>query len=205
MHLPMPDIFSLLNDYLHFFPLVALLGLCLGALNLPVSEDLIIITGALLSYEKPSNLVYNLVAIYIGVISTDYFVYWVGTRVRRGASKSGFLTRFVPEKALEKMHYYMDKYGIFTFIVCRFIPFGVRNTLFFTSGFFRLRLKVFALYEFIAAMISINTLFFLVYNFGDEVKRPLKIAGIIIFVVFVSIIITLIIRFIVTWQKKAGN
>ena len=198
----MPDIFALLSNYVEFFPLVALLGLLLAGLNLPVSEDLIIITGAILSHEKDSSLILNLLAIYLGAISTDYFVYWVGTRVRSGTSKIGLFTRVIPEKALERMHHYLDKYGIFTFIVCRFIPFGVRNTLCFSAGFFKLRFKFFAIYEAIAAMISVNTLFFLTYYFGDAAKKPIKIAGIILFVAFVSAIISLIIRFIVLWRKK---
>jgi len=198
----MPDIFALLSEYIEFFPIVALLGLTLAGFNLPVSEDLIIITGALLSHEEPSLLVYNLIAIYIGVIGTDFFVYWVGTRVRKGTAKNSFFTRVVPEKARTKMHYYLDKYGIFTFIVGRFIPFGVRNTLFFTAGFFNLRFRLFVVYDLVAAMISINTLFFLTYYFGEAAKRPLRIAGVILFVALVSGIVSLIAHFIVSWRRN---
>ena len=198
----MPDIFALLSEYVQFYPLVALVGLLLAGINLPISEDLIIITGALLSHEEPDIMIYNLLAIYIGAISTDYFVYWVGRRVRGGASKMSFFSKMVPEKALNKMHYFLDKYGIFTFIVCRFIPFGVRNTLFFSSGFFKLRFKYFVIYEGVAAMLSINTLFFLSYYFGEAAKRPLKIAGIILFIVLVSGIISLIIRFFILWRRN---
>ena len=202
----MPDIFALLSEHVQFFPLVALGSLLLAGLSLPVSEDLIIITGALLSHEEPKILVYNLIAIYLGAIITDYFVYWLGRRVRSGAAKTNLFVQIVPEKALNKMHYFLDKYGIFTFIVCRFIPFGVRNTLCFTAGFSRLRLKIFAIYEFVAAMISVNTLFFLTYRFGEGIKKPLKIAGIILFVFLVSALISIIIRLIVLWRrKKAGE
>ena len=197
----MLNIFAMLREYIEFFPFVAFFGLLLAGINLPVSEDLIIITGALLSHGKPSLLIYNLLAIYIGAILTDHFVYWVGTRVRSGAAKSSFFTRLVPEKALEKMHYYLDKYGIFTFIVCRFIPFGARNTLFFTAGFSGLRFRYFVLYDVVAAMISINTLFFLTYYFGDAARKPIKIAGVILFVALLSCIVSLIIRFIVMWRR----
>jgi membrane protein DedA with SNARE-associated domain len=198
----MPDIFTILSDYIDFFPMVALISLLFAGLNLPISEDLIIITGALLSNEKPSILIFNLLGIYIGAIASDFFVYWVGTKVRTGSSKILFFSRLVPEKALDKMHRYLDKYGIFTFIVCRFIPFGVRNTLFFTSGFFKLKLRVFVFYDIAAAMISINTLFFLTYYFGEDAKKPLKIAGIVLFIFLVLTVISLIIRFVVTWRKR---
>ena len=200
------DIFTLLHEYIEFFPLLAFLGLLLAGLNVPLSEDLIIITGALLSHEKESSLVLTLVAIYVGAICSDYFGYWIGRRVRSGAAKTSIFLRVVPERALEKMCFYLDRYGILTFIVCRFIPFGARNMLFFTAGFSKLRLRVFALYEFIAAMISINTLFFLTYHFGDEIKRPMQIAGIVLFMLFVLGLISVIIRVIIRYRmRKRGQ
>jgi len=201
----MPDFFAFLSGYINFYPLAALICLLLAGCNIPISEDLIIITGAILSEENHFLLVPNLFAIFIGVIVSDFIMYWIGTRVRKGTAKSSYFSALVPETALEKMHQKLDKYGIFTFIVCRFIPFGVRNTLFFTSGFFNLRLRVFVLYDIIAALISVNTLFFLAYFLGDDVKRPLKIAGIVLFVLLVSGVIMLFVRIFVLWKRKKAE
>jgi membrane protein DedA with SNARE-associated domain len=201
----MPDFVGFIRQYISFFPPVAFISLLLAGLNFPISEDLIIITGALLSHGRRANIVYNLAAIYLGAIISDFFVYWVGTKVQKGTSNLKFFSRPASGKALERMHHYLDKYGIFTFIVGRFIPFGVRNTLFFTAGFFRLKLRVFALYDIIAAMISINTLFFLAYNFGDDAGKPLRIAGIVLFILLVSVGISLIIRLIVLWRRQRKN
>ena len=198
----MPDYIAILSQYIDYFPLIAFACLLLAGLNLPISEDLIIITGAIVCHKKPSMLPITLAAIYFGVLVTDFFVYWVGTRVRKGTGKTIFFSRLIPQKAMEKMHRYLDKYGIFAFIGCRFIPFGVRNTLFFSSGFFGLSIRAFLVYDFCAAMISVNTLFFLVYSFGEVVRKPIKIAGIILFIALVSCIISLIIRFIVLWRRK---
>ena len=201
----MPDFFAFLSGYIQYYPLAAFVCLLLAGCNIPISEDLIIITGAILSEEKSFLLVPNLIAIYIGVIASDFLVYWIGTRVRKGTAKSSYFSALVPERAMKKMHDKLDKYGIFTFIVCRFIPFGVRNSLFFTSGFFSLRLRVFALYDIVAAMISVNTLFFLAYFLGDDVKRPLKIAGIVLFILLVSGVIMLFVRIFVLWRKKKSE
>ena len=198
----MLDIFAFLSRYIEFFPLVAILGLLLAGFNLPVSEDLIIITGALLSHEESSNLFHNLAAIYFGVVASDFFMYWVGTKVRKGASKTSLFSKVIPEFALNKMHHYLDKYGIITYIIGRFIPFGVRNTLFFTSGFFNLSLRDFIVYDLVSSMISVNTLFFLAYQFGEDIRRPIKIAGAILFVAFASAFISLIISLIVKWRRS---
>jgi membrane protein DedA with SNARE-associated domain len=201
----MLDFYVFLSGHIEYFPLAALICLLLAGCNIPISEDLIIITGAVLSAEEPSLLLPNLAAIFIGVIASDFLVYWIGTRVRKGTAKSGYFSALIPEKAIEKMHDKLDRYGIFTFIVCRFIPFGVRNTLFFTSGFFNLRLRVFALYDVIAAVISVNTLFFLAYFLGDAVKKPLKIAGIVLFALLVSGVVMLFVRIIVLWKRKNSD
>ena len=201
----MPYFYTFLSGYIHYFPFAALICLLLAGFNIPISEDLIIITGALLSQDSPSILIFNLIAIYIGVIASDFLTYWIGTKLRKGRSKSNFFSALIPEKAMEKMKNNLDKYGIFTFIVCRFIPFGVRNTLFLTSGFSNLRLRVFALYDIIAAMISINTLFFLAYFLGDSVRKPIKIAGIVLFVLLLSGVVMLIIRIVVLWKRKKAE
>jgi membrane protein DedA with SNARE-associated domain len=190
----MPDFFASLGQYITYFPLLALICLLLAGLNLPFSEDLIIIAGAVLSKNGLSPLLLTFLAIYTGVVVSDFMSYWIGAGVRKGAFKSKRIRKLIPEKKLEKMRYYLDKYGIWTFIVCRFLPFGVRPTLFITSGFTGLRLRLFALYDIIAATISVNTLFFLVYNFGDEIKDHYRTAGIILLavaIIAVTIIVVL--------------
>jgi len=198
----MPEFFVLLGEHIEYFPLFAFLGLLLAGCNLPVSEDLIIITAALLSHEEPSIMIPSLLAIFAGVVATDFFMYWVGGKARSGASRWQFFVKMAPRRVLDKIHLYLGKYGIFTFIIGRFIPFGFRNTMFFTSGFMKLRLREFIIYDLVAAAISVNTLFFVVYRFGENARKPLKIAGIVMFIFAVSSIISIFVRFVVVWRRK---
>jgi membrane protein DedA with SNARE-associated domain len=198
----MADFFSFLSQYIEFFPLAALICLILAGLGVPVSEDLIIIAGALVSQADGSLLVPSLLAIYGGVIISDFMVYFIGALVRKGTIKGKIASRILSLKLAGRIRHALDKYGALTFIVCRFIPFGVRNTLFMTSGLFGLPLRRFALYDLVAVAISTNTLFFLVYIFGEDIKKPVKAVGIILFIFLVSGILALIIRLIVTWRNK---
>ncbi|MDR2702167.1 MAG: phosphatidylserine decarboxylase [Spirochaetaceae bacterium] len=198
------DIFSSLSDYIQFYPLVAMVSLLLAGLNIPISEDLVIITGALLNQEvvqaqvegARGMLIPSLLAIYAGVIISDFMSYYLGVLVRKGVFKVKFADSAFSPKNLERFHRHLDKHGSLTFIVCRFIPFGVRNTLFMTSGFLDLSLRRFALYDIPAALISTNALFFLVYSFGDEVKNPIRVAGIILFILLALTVVFLVIRFL---------
>jgi phosphatidylserine decarboxylase len=197
----MPDFFSffyqLLYQYIDFFPLIALVALLLAGFSLPFSEDLIIFMGAFLCQEDPALLVPTLAAIYTGVIASDFIAYKIGIMAGKGTMRNKLFASFFDKKKLDRMHRLMEKYGIFTFIVCRFIPFGVRNTLFMTSGFFGLRARVFALFDIPSAAISVTTLFFLAYNLGDDVKHPVKVAGLILFILLILTIAALFIRFLV--------
>jgi membrane protein DedA with SNARE-associated domain len=141
-------------------------------------------------------LVPTFAAIYAGVIVSDFVSYWLGTCIRQGAVKLHFIAGLFAAKNFDKTYHYLEKFGIVTFIVCRFIPFGVRNTLFLSSGFFGLRLRRFFLYDMCAATISVSVLFFLVYHFGEAVENPLHIVGVALFVIALSTVFFIIIRII---------
>jgi membrane protein DedA with SNARE-associated domain len=200
------NILDWLSQYTEFFPIAAFSALLLAGLNFPISEDLIIITGALICREDPSLLVFTFAAIYAGVTISDYFPYFLGKYIHKGAKRGRLISLLFLPRHLDKMHHYLDKYGIFTFIVCRFIPFGARNTLFMSAGFFGLRLRRFALYDIIAASISVSTLFFLTYHFGESIKKPIRAVGVVLFLLLLStvgFIVFRIIRSIINREK--GN
>ena len=198
------DIFSSLSGYVEFYPLAAFAGLVLAGLNIPISEDLVIITGALLNQDivqaqipgTRGMLLPSLLAIYAGVIISDFMSYYLGTLVRKGSIKTSFLDSLFSQKKMNLIHKHLDNHGFLTFIICRFIPFGARNTLFMTSGFLGLPLRRFAIYDITAALISTNTLFFLVYRFGEGVRSPIRVAGIVLFILLILTILFLVIRFL---------
>jgi membrane-associated protein len=182
------DIVAVIGQYVEYYPFAAFIALMLAGLNVPISEDLIIITGALVCQGNPSMLVPVFGATYAGVVISDYFPYIFGKYIRKGTIKAKFLTQLFSPRKIVRIHRYLDKYGIFSFIVGRFIPFGVRNTMFLTSGLFGLRLRRFALYDTTAATISVSTLFFLAYHFGEAVEKPFQAVGIVLFILFLSMI-----------------
>jgi membrane protein DedA with SNARE-associated domain len=192
----MPDFIAWISQYTEFFPLAAFILLLLAGLNAPISEDLIIITGALLCRGDPQLLIPTFIAIYAGVLISDYLPYFLGKLIRKGTIKSNFVTKLFSQNRLDKMHQYLEKYGIFTFIVGRFIPFGVRNTLFISSGFFGLQLRRFALYDITAATIRVSTLFFLAYHFGESVEKPFQAVGFILLILLLLMLIFIVFQVI---------
>jgi membrane protein DedA with SNARE-associated domain len=203
----MPDVIIWLSQYIEYFPIAAFVCLLLAGFNFPISEDLIIITGALVCREEPSLLIPSFAAIYAGAVISDYFPYYIGKYIRKGTIKFRFAVRLASSKRSDRMHHYLEKYGILTFIVCRFIPFGVRNTLFLSSGFFGLRLRRFALYDIIAATISVSTLFFLTYYFGESIQKPFHAVKIALFVLLISTVCFIVFRIIrsIIYRRKESH
>jgi len=192
----MLEIFARISQYVEYYPLVAFVALLLAGLNVPISEDLIIITGALICQGNPSMLLPVFAATYAGAVISDYFPYLLGRCIRKGTIKAKFLANLFSRRRIVMIHRYLNKYGIFAFIVGRFIPFGVRNTMFMTSGLFGLRLRRFAVYDTAAATISVSALFFLAYHFGEAVGKPFHAVGVALFVLLLSFLTFVVIHII---------
>jgi len=194
----------LLNNY-QYLPFIVFFMLLLAAINIPFSEDLIIITCAIVAHEHKQSLIPLYVAIYTGVIIGDHIAYWIGFHLGHNIKKIKWFAKVLSDKKVSVIQKYLNKYGIFTFIVCRFIPFGVRNTLFMTSGFSKMNYKYFSIYDIIAATINTSTLYFLIYFIGISVEKPFKIIGIVLFFVLLAALLTLFLNFFVFKKEKAED
>lgn len=181
-----------LNNYISYFPLFAFIALLLAGLNLPFSEDLLIVSGALICQADHSVLPLTLAMLYAGVLLSDMVSYYLGRLASQGALKLNYVQAALKHRYVGKLKIHLDRHGTLTFIVCRFIPFGVRNALFMSSGFFGLSFRQFASYDLIASLISVNVLFWLVYVFGEGAEKPLHVAGIIMFIALTCLALSVI-------------
>ena len=196
------SMFDALGQYISYYPLFAFFALMLAGLNLPFSEDLIIVSGALACQEDQRLLVPCLVSILLGVFLSDLVSFYIGYSVKRGRRGANFIQSVLQHRYTERLHRHLSKHGIWTFIVCRFIPFGVRNALSMSSGFFGLKIKKFAMFDSIAVMISVNTLFWLVYLLGEGADKPLHIAGTVMFVLLAGAVMALLVRLVSKYIRK---
>ena len=181
----MEALLEFISSYVSYWPLAVFLLLLLAGLNLPISEDALIILSAAMVHQNPKLLLPTYVALYIGIFFSDVMVYTMGRLLSKGFLQFQFLKKKLTPEKLEWVSTNLEKHGLFTFITCRFIPFGVRNALFICSGFVGLNPGKFLLFDSIAALISCSTLFFLVYFIGQAAKKGLEVIGIILFVILV--------------------
>lgn len=173
-------IIDFISQYISYWPFVAFFALVLAGVNIPISEDAIIVLSAGFAQADHSLTLPNYVAIYFGIIISDMISYWFGRLLSKGVLKIKFFQKKLTPENINWVSRHLEQHGYITFQVCRFIPFGVRNALFMGSGFVGLPFRKFIFFDFLAALVSSSVLYFLVYFIGKTANTTLKIVGIVL-------------------------
>jgi membrane-associated protein len=171
-------------------PFVIVLLLTIAGANVPLSEDVINITAALMAILNPEYALRLLASVLIGAYLGDMVSYWVG----RGA---GHLL-LAPKKSVRRdslrkkvavMSDFLHKRDALVLVFGRFVPFGFRNILHMTSGIIRISYIRYLLIEIPAVLLTTGLLFALVFLFGRQAADILKTAEIVflVFLVFASV------------------
>ena len=179
-------------QYAHFIIFGTLL---LAGLNIPVSEDGMLLISALLANKHPEYLAHLFIGVYLGAYFSDLICYSLGRVLGPRLFKIRFFANMVPPERITKISAYYQKYGVVTLIIGRFIPFGVRNALFLTAGLGKMNFIKFALSDLLACTISSISFFSLYYYYGESVIAYIKQGNI----VFFSLLLVLLGVF---WYRK---
>lgn len=188
--------------YLAFFLLLLLCGL-----GLPIPEDIVIVIGGYLSHLKETEFLPTLLTLYVGAISGDFCLYWIGRRYGQDILKHRRLQWFFPEKRIKAINYYFHTYGSRTFFFARFLV-GLRSTIFLSGGAFKVPFRKVLLMNGLAASFSVTAVASLGYFFGDQLDQLLfwmkRVERVLILVVGVVIgfVIMAFIRFL---KKQEAN
>ncbi len=144
--------------------------LLLAGFNIPFSEDgLLIIGGAIASScVKQHHPLHMWVWLFMGCWISAWEAYWIGRLLGPKLYEIPWFRRIINPTRIRRMRYYYEKFGILTFIVGRFIPGGVRNALFMTTGLSKMPFGRFLLRDGFACLISSSILFYLGYKFGEN-------------------------------------
>lgn len=143
--------------------------LLLAGFNIPISEDLMLLTGGVIGSRCiPDQVLHLYLWIFFGCWVSAWEAYWLGRLLGPKLYDIKWFKRFINPARIEKLHSYYEKFGVFTFIVGRFVPGGVRNALFMSTGLGKMPFWKFILRDGFACLISSSTLFYLGYFFGTN-------------------------------------
>jgi len=193
-----------IGQYISYFPLVIFISLFLGGFNLPISEDIIVITAALLCRQEKASIPSFYAALYFGAVISDYLVFFWGWLLGHGRISGKFFSKLISENNISRISNALERHGFLTFLFGRFIPFGIRNIISMTSGFVNFPFYKFAFFDAIAAVCNISALFWLVYFLGQRGSHFMKIIGIVLLLLFIgfSIYVMRSEKFFKSSQKK---
>lgn len=203
----MESLFSSICEHAHDAYWIIFLLLMLAGLNFPISEDILLVTGgAIASSCIPEDTYFLFTWIYLGCWISAWEVYWIGRLLGPKLYKVPWFSRFINPERVEKLHHTYERFGVFTFMVGRFIPGGVRNALFMSSGLCKMHFLKFILRDGFACLISSTTLFSIGYVFGQhhsEIVHAIKKYNFIIIFIVATIIASALLWNWYNKRKKA--
>lgn len=170
-----------------FAPLAFFGLLLLAGFNLPISEDLMLLSSALIAIKNPHLKEQLFFGVFFGAYFSDLICYgFIGRYLGDKIFKIKFFANMISTEKLNKVNDFYNRYGVLTLIIGRFIPFGVRNALFITAGLGKMNAWKFAISDFIACVISCTFFFWLYFTYGESVIDIVKRGNIILFTIFAA-------------------
>lgn len=175
-------------------------SIILAGLNVPISTDVVVLIGAVLAARiVPENTFLLYGCIYFGCILSACVAYGMGRFLGPKLLKFSWFSKMLPQERLDKIQNFYAKHGFLTLVIGRFIPFGVRNGIFMSSGLSRVSFKQFLLRDSIACLLWSSiafAAFFKLSQYYEQIVHFFKTWNLVIccalFVTLIGII----------WYKK---
>jgi membrane-associated protein len=175
-------------------------ALILAGFNVPVCSDLMILLAAVLAATVvPETLWLLYGSVLVGCYLSAMCAYWLGRLLGPALGKSIFFRKLINPLRLAKIRQFYEKYGLWTLIVGRFIPFGARNCIFMSSGMSKLSFGKFILKDALACTIWCSTAFYFFFTLGKNYETLwgyLRTFNLLIFAAFSVTVIGII------WYKR---
>ena len=171
----MESILSYICEHADKAALILCFLILLSGCNIPISEDLVLITGGTIASTCAPNQTYFLyVCLFFSAWISAWEAYWIGRILGPKLYTIRWFKHFITKKRIEKLHTYYERFGIWVFIFGRFFPGGVRNALFITSGLGKMPFHLFILRDCVGCILQTLTMFTLGYQFGEHYDIIIK-------------------------------
>lgn len=208
----MESIIQFITDNVQYAPYLIFFLLLLAGLNIPLSEDVLVLAGGYLAGGfAPEEYKSWYLIILLGCWLSAWESYWIGRKLGPKLYDIHWFSRWFTPKLIDKLHGYYEKYGIWTFIVGRFFPGGVRNALFISSGLGKMPFLTFILRDAVGCVISCTTLFFIGFSFAHHSNfifhfhRTYHIVVLVFLAIYAAIIFSVFLYFKRQSKNNSGQ
>jgi membrane-associated protein len=184
----MDHLTSIITHHAHNAHWYIFIAIILAGFNIPFSADLLILLAAVLAATiVPENAWVLFGSILVGCYISAMCAYWVGRILGSTLFKTSFFSKLFSAARLSKINRFFNKYGLWTLVIGRFIPFGVRNCIFMSSGMSKMHFGKFILMDALACTLWCSTCFYLFFSVGQNYHvlwEYLKTFNLVIFIAF---------------------
>jgi membrane protein DedA with SNARE-associated domain len=182
------ELLQTFNGPVPYIAVFAVLLIC--GMGFPMPEDITLFAAGIISYYGQANVWIMISVCFAGVMIGDSIMFFLGRFYGHRITSWPYFQKILPPKRLEKVKKRLRKDGFKVIFAARFMP-GLRSPIFFTSGMLNLPFRTFFLYDGGAALVSVPTIVYLVYHFGDQVDRIIRVIKDIQFGVIALVIVIL--------------
>ena len=170
----MQDLFNFIVDFGGIMPYVLIFSILLACgLGLPIPEDISLFAAGMLAYYGKANVFIMIAVCMGGVLIGDSMIYWLGATYGRKLTQKPFFSNFLSAERLDAVKEKLHDHGNKVIFISRFMPL-LRAPTYFSAGTLHLPFRVFFFYDGLAALISVPSIVWLVYHFGDRVDQLIK-------------------------------
>lgn len=192
----MEGISTFILNHATMAPFVIFGLIILAGLNIPISIDiLLVLTAFIAGTILPERALLLFAAFTLGCIVSAWVAYSVGRFFGTRLFEIKFFAKFLSQSRLQSIEKFYKKYGVYTLLVGRFIPFGVRNCIFITTGISRMPFLKFTFFDSLACVCWSSLLFLLCYSLShnmDLLLGHIRVINIAIFSCFAIAVIGVI-------------
>lgn len=163
------NLFSYICQHAEWAHLVIFGLLLLSGLNVPVSEDLLLLTaGAIVANCIPGHYFFVYAWVFFGSWLSAWEAYGIGRTLGPKLYDIKWFSYVLTPKRIGRLRRFYEQYGLLTFIVGRFMPGGVRNGLFLTSGLGKMPFLRFISRDALACLLYTSVIFYVGFVFGQN-------------------------------------
>ncbi len=198
----MESIYNFILENQNKAPWILFFLYLLAGMSFPISIDILIIISALIASMAPEMFWPLFICSFLGCYFSAWIAYWLGRGFGRKLLKYNWMKKLLPENRLTKMRNFYARKGFLTLLLGRFIPFGVRNAIFMSTGISKASFTKFALKDLFPSIFWTSTTFLTFYYLGSNFESLSKLVKTVHLSLFYALSVTVIIFFWYKWRKK---
>lgn len=169
--------------------------------GLPMPEDIILFAAGLMAYYAKADVWLMIAVSFTGVMLGDSSVFTIGALYGRQVRRFRIVKRMLPPHRMKMVRRKLHEQGAKVIFAARFMP-GLRTPIFFSAGTLHLPFRTFFTFDGAAALISVPTIVYAVYHFGDHVDRVIKVIKRLQFGVLGTIILLILVLVLKAWWAR---